>query len=60
VPGVSVSPCGSATLAATIGDLRRAGVVVSDEVLGGTGTRPSHDPAGNLVKRHRVAGCSPA
>ena len=48
-----------ADLAATIGELRAAGVVVSDEVLVGTGRQSfTHDPAGNLLELHQVAGGS--
>jgi glyoxylase I family protein len=43
-------------LAATIGELREAGVVVSDERLVGTGRQAfTHDPAGNLVELHQVS-----
>ncbi len=46
-------------LAATIGELREAGVVVSDEVRIGTGRQAfTSDPAGNLVELHQVAAAS--
>jgi glyoxylase I family protein len=46
-------------LAATIGELREAGVVVSDEVLIGSGRQAfTHDPSGNLVELHQVSGAS--
>jgi glyoxylase I family protein len=48
-------------LAATIGELREAGVVVSDEVRIGTGRQAfTHDPSGNMVELHQVAAGSPA
>jgi len=43
-------------LATTIGELREAGVDVSDEVLIGTGRQAfTHDPAGNMVELHQAA-----
>ena len=44
-------------LSATISELRDDGVNVSDAILVGTGRQAFlHDPAGNLVELHQVAG----